>query len=381
MRKTIIVMAILFKILHADSMDGIEKESREEYIFFNESKLINDKTCTPDDIKKIIQVSHDLLHNKTSNPFYRDMCKPFKKIYNVMRKEDDEFTFTKYNKYLQEYKDSQYINFFAFIYNKNLPNGVDENLFKHKNDDISSFMNFYFERPYDDNVRKIKVYFPKYMYTEGAIFLESPLDIIFNQAQSEALIYLRTLKNKKKIKNFLLMVIEKRKERKLSNEKEYLELANIIFEENKFKILNDKRDIAMKFLVLSFKEKKLLTQIELLNKIQLKDIYIEMDKKYPKTLTNLEEYEYIQDKLKDINRLSLNLSNRYYYTIMNKVFLYKKMLYISNSNLNKGLVEKELRKLINITKSRELSREYYLLIEKIKNDKFIIKAIDRMFED
>lgn len=374
--KFFLISVALSAILYGDSLTELTTEDASKYMYIDNKKTYFDKTCSKDDQKKFFKIQDDLIYGRKSNPFYLDLCEPYKKMYELQSRDYSDTTFGRYNTLIQSYQDSFYIQFYSFIFKKKFTTELNLDLFKNNTDEISLYMNFYIDRPYFDKVRKIKAYFPKYVYEHGLKFLKSKQNIVFLQTEKEALIYLRELEDKKPIKDFLAKVIKLKKERKLPTYLNYFELAEVIFNENFRDLANlYKREDVLENLITSYKEKKTPDQVRLLHKVMIKDLYKSLYEDYPDKLSNLDEYEFIQDKFKELEKLSIDVEKKYYFSALIKVFLYKKMLYIDNSLINKGLAEKSLRFLINLEPNNQIKEEYYFLIDDIKKDRFVHRKI------
>jgi len=387
MKRILILLPVLTSLAVCDALDLLDINKQSKYISYQNITLSEDhpKHCSNEDVKKLYTLTEALATDTKLDRFYLNLCQPFYKTYKLEKHRIDRTKSisnieSKYQDLIFKYSNSLYINYFHLLGNlvengkiyrepRNLPD-----MFNKKKDELSKFVLFYANRPKTSDGRKELIPFPKYLYEQGQHFLNVKSDFLFSNVVEIMMNYINQKKGKNlkesevsELLDFLNKVIKLKENRGINPARDYFLIAQSLFNETLGEIHEYyKRSEILKNLITAYKYKKFPEEAELLNKILLKDLYLETKFSYKDSYTDLEEYEFIIGKLEEVKKLTNGISDKkYMYTVKIKAFLYLKLLYIENNPRNRSEAIHYLTLLKSFESKKILRQNIDIIIQKI----------------
>lgn len=334
MKKIILLSLISSSILFSgDIFDDLKKKEVQEFNYLNKTYPI-DKTCSTLDLKKFLLIQEELLLEKKSKRFFLDVCEPFKKLYNLNKKVYERrgskvTTRKKYEELIQDYRDSFYINYYAYSFMhkyKGINININYDIFKIKDDDFSKYVNIYSTRKLLDPRLKKKENYLKKVNKKGRGLLSSVHNSVYLNVSEDLYKYTEKYEPKKKL-DFLLYRIKENKRRKLNNKYLYMKLAT--YEFNRTYLKEDfNGDTIKKIILKSYKEGELESQTKLYVKLDIRKNYYDFVNNYPEYIQNVAEYDMLMKEIEKLNRYAKIVNKDYYYLAMYNAFVYEKMIYL-----------------------------------------------------
>lgn len=336
--KYLLSIVLFFSFLYSTDMQDLLKKDKDAYFTYKQKLYHTDDTCTNLDLKKFLTLEDDAILGIKSKNFYLDLCHTYKNLYKMNRKvESGKYqkteTFKDYKEMVAFHKDSFYINFYGYLFLKNTDNIIKDinfEIYDRKEDDYSKYINLWAKRKDHPKFMNKKEDYLLKVFNEGQELLKSTYNVIFtNVANDIRNLLLRD--QPEKYLEFMNFWIEENRVRHINNKHLYLELALHFFEKDYKdpKVLN--LEFVKDYLEKSYLEGKLPEQEILFVKIKALEFYLDLKKKYPKYLTNIEEHDLIKAKLEVLNEYDKFIPAKYYYLADSRAFLYEKLVYITNT--------------------------------------------------
>ena len=388
--KKIFFLAPLFlsTLLLADSIDILEKVDLDVKYLSHNGISVSEPTldgCYATDMRKLLTVTEKTIKNEPFDSFYLSMCEPFYKAYLPFKSTADaligisitknqiEYGELQYSQAQADNSKSYYVSLFTNLYRLRFSPEkrkilVGTSLFKNKTDEFSRYISYAEDRPRGYHGLMGAIPYNEYLFKTGDNFLNAESNILYNHVYSVMLSYLmesnftrqnrdnylKTLELESRrladLEVFLKAGITEKEKRGLSPFFEYFKLAEMKFNKT-LKFTNnsyDRSDIINK-LKSSYRLQKFESQAILLEKILIKDFYIATVEEYNRSLSDIEEYEFITtslDKLDNLNRL---VPKEYLYAAKLRAFLSKKILFIKPNREYKRLAMKSLKIIKDLT--------------------------------
>ena len=376
MKKILLLILVASSFLSADIFDDLKKKKIDTFYYLGNMYPI-DETCTRLDLKKFIIIQENLIKNKKSKKFYLDLCPPFEKLYNLNKRaslpDSKKILISgKFYELLEDYKDSVYINFYAYIFlNKNNYgfSSVKFKQFELMRDDYSKYMNVYSSRKVlNQKSNKKENYFEK-IYKEGKPLLKSKFNDVYLAVSNDITTYIKKNKPEEYLE-FLLFRLEENKKRDLDNKFLYMELANLKFEQT---YLNSdfNSNLIERIIIKSYEAGKLDSQMKLYIKLDVRNHYLNLAKTYPKYINNVNEYDLLLKEIDFADKADETISKKYYYLAKLRALIYEKYIYLKNNEkIRDKLIKNFERVLLNEPDFRE-KRKISTKIEELKKNTFL----------